>query len=128
MMMPPPSKRQRETLPNIEDLMPYAREMWRRKDPHKAMSTQTENRDFRDFFGCGPLVALELWRLLKTNDFLPQGGRLEHLLWMLAFLKTYGHRKLMCSICGGIDYKTLMKWVLLFVEAVADVEPLIVRV
>jgi hypothetical protein len=121
MMMDPPLKRQRETLPNIDDLMTHTREMWRRKDPLKAMSTQTENRDFRDFFGCGLLVALEVWRLLHANDCLlvPQGGRLEHLLWLLAFMKTYGRRKIMCTICGGVDYKTLMKWVLLFVDALA---------
>jgi hypothetical protein len=120
------SKQYRETLPDVEHIMLYARVMWRRNDPYKAMSSQTEIADFKEFFGCGPLVGLELWKLLHTHGYLPGGCRLEHLLWMLAFLKMYGHRKQMCTMCGGVDYKTMMKWVLLFVDAVSNLEPFVV--
>jgi hypothetical protein len=120
------TKRQRESLPDIEDILRYARAMWRRRDPYKGLSTQTENRDFNEFYGCGPLVALQLWGLLHDHDYLPGGCRLEHLLWMLAFLKIYGHKKQMCTICGGVDYKTMMKWILLFLDAVSSLEPFVV--
>ena len=54
-------------------LMDYAREIWR-KDKKKARSIATEDRDFREFFGCGALVALEVWNRLLDKGILPDGG------------------------------------------------------
>ena len=53
--------------------MDYAREIWR-KDKKKARSIATEDRDFREFFGCGALVALEVWNRLLDKGILPDGG------------------------------------------------------
>jgi hypothetical protein len=103
-----------------------ARVIWSR-DPDKARSTQTKDRDFREHFGCGILVALSLWGLLLTTAPLPDGGTLEQLLWTLLFMKTYAKQKTLCSLCGGIDPQTLQKWVQQFVDAISSLEPNMVR-
>jgi len=45
-------KRQWEARPDTEDVMYYARTIWRRDDPLKPMAASTEVRDFKEFFGC----------------------------------------------------------------------------
>jgi hypothetical protein len=128
--MPPLSarekKRQRPVRPEVQDFLRLARIVWSR-DPEKARTTQTEDRDFREHFGCGVLVALSLWGLLLTADLLPDDGTLEHLLWTLMFMKTHAKQKTLCSLCGGTDSQTLKKWVELFAEAVSSLEPTLVR-
>jgi hypothetical protein len=125
-LLPRMNKRQRPVRPEVQDVLRLARIIWSR-EPDKARSTQTEDRDFREHFGCGVLVALSLWGLLLTTALLPDGGTLEHLLWTLMFMKTYAKQKTLCSLCGGIDPQTLKKWVKLFVEAISSLEPMVVR-
>ncbi len=60
---------------SLRDLLRLARVIWSR-DPDQARSTQTEDRDFREHFGCGVLVALLFWGLLLTTASLPDGGTL----------------------------------------------------
>jgi hypothetical protein len=124
-LLPCQNKRQRPIRPEVQDLLRLARVIWSR-DPAKVRTTQTEDRDFREHFGCGALVALTLWGMLLTTDLLPDDGTLEHLLWTLMFMKTYGKQKTLCSLCGGIDPQTLKKWVELFVEAISSLEPMVV--
>jgi hypothetical protein len=119
------NKRQRPVRPEVQDFLRLAREIWSR-EPYKARTTQTEDRDFREHFGCGVLVALSLWGLLLTTDLLPDGGTIDHLLWTLLFMKTYAKQKTMCSLCGGIDPQTFQKWVSQFIEAISSLEPMVV--
>jgi len=119
-------KRQRETRPDTSDVMYYARRIWRRDDPLKAMAPSTEVRDFREFFGCLPTIFLALWNLLYTLDLLPEGGTIEHLLWTLMFMKIYPKRKQMSALCGGVDKDTWAKWVFIFLDAIAYLEPHVV--
>jgi hypothetical protein len=107
-----------------EDVMAAAREMWR-KDPSKLRSTQTEDTDFREMFGCGLLVFLSLWGMLVTTGLLPENGTFDHLLWTLFFLKSYGKERTMASQCG-CDPKTFRLWVWLFIRAIAEMEPMVV--
>lgn len=90
----------------INDLIGYAREIWS-KGKDKTRSIATEDRDFREFFGCGALVALEVWELLSDNLFVSDGRCLYHLLWALMCPKIYGEERTMCSLAGGIDKKYL---------------------
>jgi hypothetical protein len=124
-LSPRNNKRQRPVRPEVQDLLRLARVIWSR-DPDKVRTTQTEDRDFRELFGCGVLVALSLWGLLLTTDLLPEDGTLEHLLWTLMFMKVYAKQKTMCSLCGGIDPQTLKKWTELFIEAISYLEPMVV--
>jgi hypothetical protein len=125
-LVPQTNKRRRPVRPEVKDVLQLARVIWSR-DPDKARSTRTEDRDFREHFGCGVLVALSLWGLLLTTALLPDDCTLEHLLSTLMFMKTYAKQKTLCSLCGGIDPQTLKKWVKLFIEAISSLEPMVVR-
>ena len=93
----------------------------------KAMgSYDVEDRRFREMFGIGPTVCLICWNMLTTLGYLPEGGRLVHFLWFLCFLKVYPNQGPLSVLCGGADPKTIRKWVLLFIDAVADLEPEVV--
>jgi len=67
----------------VEDVMIEARRMWRAENPHQAKSSSQEDRDFRELFGIGPLIAPIVWNLLVTSDLVPEGGKLAHFMWTL---------------------------------------------
>jgi len=125
-------KRQRPDKPTVEDLLKKARETWGRS-PDKSQSTMVEDRSFRKFFGCGALVALQVWSLLFTTGTIPLGGTLMHLLWTLLLLKVYPKSAVLARLCGA-DAKTIRKYVwgeidasaIGFIEAIANLEPLVV--
>jgi hypothetical protein len=102
-----------------------AREIWHR-GPDKERSIQTEELEFRQFFGCGVIVFINLWELLVTTDLIPLGGTIEHLLWSLMFLKTYAKQKVLCSLAGGVSDETFRKWTWNFILAIADLESVVV--
>ena len=103
------------------DMMIIARATWGR-DNKKERCENTENRDFREIFGCGCIVATKIYELLVGEDLLPIGGHLEHFLWALMFMKIYGKERNLCTLAGGVDKKTFRKWVWLFVVAIAYLE------
>ena len=78
-------------------LLAFAREMWGR-DKNRIQSTATEDCNFHEFFGCGAIVAHNIWQLLVDNCLLPDGGCMNHLLWALMLMKVYGKEKTMCSM------------------------------
>ena len=51
--------RQKGKKTELITLMDYAREIWR-KDKKKARSIATEDRDSREFFGCGECLKLKM--------------------------------------------------------------------
>ena len=119
-------KRMREQELQTEDVLRKAREIWNR-NPDKSRAITTEDREFRTHFGCGVLVFITLWNLLLKTNLRPDGGRIEHLLWTLLFLKEYCKQSVLCSMCGGIDKETLKKWTWSFIDAIASLESLVVR-
>lgn len=122
-----PLKRQREEPVTIADLMVQGRKIWApKKNPHKPGAPQNEDRKFRETFGAGPFVLLELWQLLVKYEFLPDGGTLEKFLWTFSFMKSQGTITQKSKLCGDIDPDRLRKWAFLFIGAVADMEYLIV--
>lgn len=115
-------KRMKDIQPNTDDVLRKACEIWQ-------LSTATEDRNFREHFGCSVLIFLTVWNLFSKTGFVPVGGRIEHLLWALLFMKECCKQSVLCSMCGGIDKETLMKWVCIFVSPIlADLESLVVRV
>jgi hypothetical protein len=108
-----------------DDILRHARQMWNR-DASRVRSMQTEDRDFREFFGCGVLVCLHLWRRLIASDVLPHGGRVDHLLWTLMFLKLYTKQQALCALAGGVDKETYRTWCRRFLHAIASLEPFVV--
>ena len=76
---PTQKKQLRPTKITTNDVLRQAREIWRR-NPDKAGSTETEDRVFREHFGCSVLVFIVLWNMLVTTNALPEAGMVEHLL------------------------------------------------
>ena len=107
------------------DMMIIARATWGR-DNKKGRCENTENRDFREFFGYGCIVATKIYELLVGEDLLPIGGHLEHFLWALMFMKIYGKGRNLCTLAGGVDKKTFRKWAWLLVVAIAYLEAKVV--
>lgn len=107
--------------PSPEAFLFHAREIWKR-NPYKQRAFSTEDREFREHFGCSIDVCLSLWNSMEETGYLPPNGRLEHLLWGLMFLKIYGTERVMCSMAGGPDKDTFRKWSWLFVDAIASLE------
>ena len=97
-----------------------------RRSLNQRATNATEDRRFRELFGCGPRVALIVWRRLVRQDLIPYKERLVHLLWALMHLKIYGKEAEMCSLAGGVSEKTFRKWTWPFVSAIADLEPYVV--
>ena len=119
------AKRQREAPIVHEDLLVHARLMWQ-KDPSHPRSTGSEDRDFREYFGCSILVALVIWKMICDLQFQPAGGNHYHLLWALCYLKQYPKTRAMSSICNRADPTTWRKWVWLFIPAIAALEDYVV--
>ena len=118
-------KRQRQAELRVDDLLVSARMMWR-LDPSKPRSTGTEDRDFREYFGTHVLNVLYLWELIVGLDMVPDGGSHHNLLWALHYMKAYPKTRAMCSTCGGVDPKTMRKWVWEFITAIAGLEEILV--
>jgi hypothetical protein len=57
--------------PYLQDVIEISREMIDRALVEKRGINITEDRRFRELFGCGPSVALTLWTLFSENDFIP---------------------------------------------------------
>ena len=95
--------------PSMLDFMVYARSMWRQNSGEVDKTTQTEDRKFRETFGCGLLVAFSVWNILLKSDVIPDGGTILHFLWTLMFLKVYATEKIMTSMAGNVDEKTYRK-------------------
>ena len=121
------TKRQRETPVSGDDFLREARLIWRRQDLNRAHSAATEDRDYREMFGCSVEVTMIAWDYLSMHGLLPEAGRVEHMLWALMWMKVYGHRKTMCTLAGGVDYKTFMSWTMKFVQGLAYLEGEVVR-
>jgi hypothetical protein len=123
-----PTKRKKATPATAADILHAGRAIWARDDGHyvKESTVLTEDRKFREYFGCGPLVALTAWNLLEKTGNLPHKGTMEFYLWSLMCLKIYpkdnGAAKL-----SAADPKTFRRWVWdEFVPAIANLEPEVV--
>jgi hypothetical protein len=59
-----------------------------------------------------------------------EGGRPEHLLWMLYFMKVYPKQGPSCSVvgtsAGAVNPKTHRKWVLVYIKAIAKLVDMVV--
>ena len=108
----------------MTDIMAIARKM-QGKDPMKEFSIATEDQDFRDIFGVGPMVALVSWKL--EYNLTPEEGTIWHFMWSLLFLKGNATKARNKINCVGADKKTMRKWIWQFVNAIANLEPYLVR-
>lgn len=123
----PGSKRPRQTVPVVGDVLQKAR-LIMHNDPFKDRAPREEDRAFRALFGCAAHIVLKLWILLVTHDLVPEDGNMTHLLWTLMYLKTNAKWKALRQLTGGADPKTLRKWIFdEFLPAISMLEPIVVR-
>ena len=116
------NSKRRKLEPTELDVLVAGRDMMNRSTK-KMGAIDSEVRRFREMFGVVPKVALIGWQMLTDSTLLPEGGKLEHWLWTLCFLKVYAKQGPMCVLCGGCDPKTFKYWVWNFLEAFALLEP-----
>ena len=125
----PRAKRRRE-LTTVEDFYRIAKGIQRRSGQNLC-SDATEDRRFRDYFGCSVHVAIIAWSLLVQTGKLPdedEGPRdIEHMLWAMYFLACYPKTQEGCSAAGttdkgAVDPKTWRKYIWPWVHALADLE------
>jgi len=89
----------------------------------------TEDRRFRSSFGCSAEVCVAAWNLMVSFSFLPEGDTkaFEHYLWGLMFMKIYPENETaMCTLLGGVDPKTMRKWVWGYIKAVHELSYIVV--
>jgi hypothetical protein len=74
-----------------------------------------EARLFCEFFQMSVRVVKILWELIVWYKLRPRGGRPEHLLWALYFMKVYPKQGPGCLVVGAsasaVDPKTYRRWV-----------------
>ena len=80
----------------VQELLFHARLIWNRNG-FMQRTTQSEDRDFREYFGCGFLVAADLWTLVRDEGYLPPNSSIMKLLWTLLFLKRYSTEGHLCN-------------------------------
>ena len=69
----PEKKRKRASPVSPLDFMEEARLMWHR-DPKVTRSEKSEDRDFREHFGCGVNVAHTIWMMMESRELIPNDG------------------------------------------------------
>ena len=115
-----------DPLPDFEKI---ARDIQNRV-PSRVLSEKTEERLFREFFGTSVRLVNSLREFLVRDRFLPQGGRPQHLLWALYFMKVYPKQGPGCAVVGAsqgaVDPKTHRKWVWAFIEAISELVDMVV--
>ena len=73
-------KRQHDIAPDVDDILFHACMIWNRDPGHPSRSTQSEECVFREFFGYGVLVCLNLWCAQCQAEITPEAGTISHLL------------------------------------------------
>lgn len=117
----PPTKRKKIVQPSLEDAYAMGRDMMNRSSK-KMGAIQSEDRQFRDLFGVGAIVALAAFAWLDQTELLPVDGTFMHLLWTLCFLKVYPTETALSALCGGADPKTIRKYIWPMIVALANLE------
>lgn len=75
--------------------------------------------EFRRLFGASPSVTSTVWGGIE--DSLPEGGKPEHLLWALLFLKQYSTEPCNKSLTGATR-TTLRHWTWPVIKAIAGLK------
>lgn len=73
---------------------------------------------FKRSFGCSPYIVKKTWNLLFKQRLLPAKGKIKHLLWCLAFLKSYCHESVYQNWFKAHP-NTLRKWMWKFISALS---------
>lgn len=123
-MSEPQTKRRRD-LSTVEDFYRLGKEVQNRSG-QKICVQATEDRRFREYFGCSVHTAIKCWELLNQHEKLDPDCDVMKMLWAMYFLKCYPLTQEACAAAGGtdgaIDPKTWKKYVWPAVYSIADLE------
>jgi len=76
------------------------------------------------------LVVNIVWELLERDSLLPEGGHPKHLLWAFHFMKVYPKQSpgflAVGTSAGAVDPKSHRKWVWAFIDAVTNLDNVVV--
>jgi len=107
-----------------------ARETMHTQDLKGVPLSSTEERRFRELFGCSVTVAHALWNLLLEKAILlPEDSStltIKDMLRALLSLKSYGKEATVSIMVGILDPKTYRKNLWLMVEAISSLESIVV--
>lgn len=87
-------------------------------------TTLTEDRRFRQMFGCSVVVADALWTLLEEHF---SSATIEDMMRALFFLKSYAKEGTGSIMVGTIDEKTYRKRLWPMIEAISSLEEFVVN-
>lgn len=73
---------------------------------------------FKRSFGASPFIVKKVWNLLLKQNLVPEKGKIVHLLWSLAFLKSYSHESVYENWFKKHRH-TLRKWIWKFIAALS---------
>ena len=77
-------------------------------------------------FGVNAEICAIVWDLMEYMNVVTEGDQKEHMMRALFFLITYKNENNLAAMLGGIDEKTLQKWVHKFVQSLSDLEAVVV--
>ena len=122
---PPAGKRTRHGPTDLEQILEIGREAMRRSNKKTNETSLTEDRRFREMFGCGILVAHDTWMHLEADGSL-ESRSIEDMMRALMFMKSYSKEGTMSVMVGTIDEKTYRKRLWPMVEAIGALESTVV--
>lgn len=90
----------------------------------KRWSPLSITRHFISAFGTEEVVVCRIWEELHKSGNMPKGGKVKHLLWMLAYFKTYS-TMINLSRDFGVAECTMRPWIWCFAEAIARMDHIV---
>ena len=97
-------------------------------DPKPGNSVNVQDRRFREHYGPGWNTVAKLWEALVEAEKQSESSnavaklKKKHLLWCLYFMKVYSVEGVGAARFG-IDRKTYVKWVWVYIKKVSSLTP-----
>ena len=95
-----PQAKRRRDLSTAEDFYRLGKEVQNRSG-QKMCVEATEDRCFREYFGCSVHTAIKCWELLVQHEKLDPDCDVTKMLWAMYFLKCYPLTQEACAAAGG---------------------------
>ena len=123
-----PIKRTRVGPTDLEQILQIGREAMRRTkkgDEDVGKTSSTEDRRFRELFGCGVMVAHAVWAHLEEDGSLDPRS-IKDMMRALFFMKSYAKEGTTSIMVGTIDEKTCRNRLWPMVAAIGALESTVV--
>jgi len=111
--------------PTVEDAYLEGKTLMRRGGKELGVLTPGGPEDirFRSFFGGSVEAILDAWHRMAALGLLPPDLLFLHYLWALMFMCLYPKNEAeLCTLCGGVDPKTVRNKTWPFIFALHELE------